>query len=168
MTTQTMRAAQDSIAVTLMSHLMNAQKTFQERHIQLLVDQNKELTGEGKGFLFKGQFWSNEKTNPSEPKHIIHKSLYAEAQQMYDDVMQARKDKLSIERHLSMLLRPCRSLQDYRDALPDAFAEFLPQLRELSRTRPEAWHLEGQAFLIERHKRIMELINYYHASRLIL
>lgn len=140
------------------------------RHqLETLLEANQGLGNSPIGFLFGGRFHSvyDKTTQAKAPKKPIHPSLITEAQDYVDAERHLQQNVARMQAGLSLLLRPCETWQDVRDALPDVVKDELPELKELSRTRPEGWTLESFPLQRMQLQITCDLLAYHIANRLL-
>jgi len=76
-------------------------------------------------------------------------------------------DKDRIRQALVLVLRDCRTVQDYRDALPNCMREFILGASALERTRPEAYTLLDNPRSYGQYIKLREKIEFYTAARML-
>lgn len=84
-----------------------------------------------------------------------------------EDVKNTEREHLRLRQGLAVLLSPCGSDQDIRDALPDVIVGFFPELNALPRFREEAWVFRDQPLKMHSHQQTVELLNFYACNQLI-
>lgn len=131
---------------------------------------NKQLAG----FLYKGKWYQTSGLpNGRYEKVPLTFTLGPEMEKYLADENHIKLERQVIGQLLSRLLSPCTTYQDMRDALPDCLAECVPSIRQLSRTREEAWPLRDviEAASYERslrqYEKLKPKIEMYAATRLI-
>lgn len=142
-------------------------KSLHERKLQL-IDQNHALGGHVLGYVFGENIWSSSLTKLHD-KHVgpIHESLMEDAEQLHEDTVAFEKEKKLLNQGLSILLAPCMSYQDVRDALPDMLKNVLQQTSHLERHRPEAWTLEGYPLRQHGYVQTKQYITMFLAHRML-
>ncbi len=137
--------------------------------LQNLIEENQALGGPNVGFLFHGEFHSNLpiRQRAAAPKQHIHASLMPAASQYVLEKRQLATDLKRIGHGLSIVLMPCKTTQDVRDALPDLVKDMVPDLKDLSRTRPEAFTIAGETFKMVDYKVTEDLIAFYVANQIL-
>lgn len=88
------------------------------------------------------------------------------------DLLVQRKKTLAHDRKrimniLGLMSRHARSLQDFRDLLPEICSSLLPELSQFQRTREEAYSIQGNERALRDYHTLRGLIEFYAASRLI-
>ena len=151
-------------------------KPDQDHHKELveeLVEKNHALGHTKSGFIYKDRFITylplkqiiHEKREPIDP------SLVDEVESLMEMENQRNKEILLLRQGLSFIIRPCKTLQDVRDSLPDAIKSILPETRNLQRTREPTWAIEGQEIQMvlhaQQYAQVSDLINVYYINRLI-
>jgi hypothetical protein len=97
----------------------------------------------------------------------LHQSLVPEMSAILTDQKMVAADRDRIKQALAMVLRHCHSFQDMRDALPNCMKDLIPEIRNLDRTRPEAYTLEDNRRSYTQYMALREKIEFYVASRLL-
>lgn len=97
-----------------------------------------------------------------------HHSLVAQADLLVQRKKTLASDRKKIMNILGLMSRHARSLQDFRDLLPEMCSSLLPELGQFSRTREEAYSLQGNDRALRDYHTLRELIEFYAVSRLIM
>lgn len=140
-----------------------------EKRVIELVNENHQYGGSPDGFLYKGVFYNKMRTN------IISKgqrgNLMPEMEPMmaqyFGDTRKIENDRTKITQMLANLLLPCKSQQDVRDALPECLVEQAANLKQLPRTREEAFTL-NTPLLQQQYNEFKSLIDIYLVTRMFL
>lgn len=135
-----------------------------------LIEENYALTGSRLGFLHQGVFHTR-----ADPKKIppiyrltIDPSLSDRATVYVEDSSEINRDVVRIWRILLSQMRPLKTIQDVRDALPEIVREFCPEeISNLSRTRPEGWHVAGQQFPTLTYEDAVNMIRFYLTNKVL-
>lgn len=96
-----------------------------------------------------------------------HASLIGQADLLVQRKKTLAHDRKRIMNILGLMSRHARSLQDFRDLLPEVCSSLLPELSQLSRTREEAYSIQGNERAMRDYHTLRGLIEFYAASRLI-
>jgi hypothetical protein len=136
---------------------------------EALLEQNHELTGNRDGFLYGGTFFSMLPDNKRRhaKKLPLHPSLWSQGEALKRGITEFLNDTQRLKQGLSIVLRDCLTLQDVRDALPNAARMVLPELTSLQRTRPVAWTLQDKPLLLDQYPQTEQLFTYYLSSRML-
>ena len=139
------------------------------RELEELIEQNYAMGMPKQGFLFGGEFHTNlpAKTIKADEKKLIHVSLKKEASYYCARKTLLNKEMVRIINGLSLVLRPCKSWQDIRDALPDPLRNELDETRSLRRLKVEAWPLQDKPLQLHQYQQTAELLLFYYTNRLI-
>lgn len=136
-----------------------------------LIYENHSLGNPHFGFLFSGNFYSCLVTSQARKiadKQPLHSSLMERGSQMHMAFQDLDKNSKIIQQGLSLVLAPCMTTQDARDALPDYLVKDTPDsIKNLSRTRPVAWTLEGYPMRQHTFKVTEDLIMFFYANRML-
>lgn len=95
-----------------------------------------------------------------------HKTLMDSFDQLAKDKAQLQMNHQKIRQGIGMLLRPCKTRQDIRDVLPDTLVN-LTDLKQLTRTREEAYSIAGSGMLKQQYDKTMELVFMYLGTKLL-
>ena len=157
------------IIPALIEQLIKEDRVRLGQQLSQLIEANTALSGSPIGFMFAGEFHSlyDKSVQAKAAKKPLHPSLMNQGNDYITELKRLKNDCIRMQSGLSLLLRPCESWQDVRDALPDAVKDELPEIRSLPRTRPEGWTLE--AFPLQRHQIqiTIDLMLFYIANRLL-
>ena len=132
----------DAIVGTLVSK----EASHQEGVLKALIRENAELGGSYHGFMFQGKFQtllSRNKHNRA-IKKAPEPSMYPAITAYMAEQKYINQETQAIKQGISLLLWPCKTDQDCRDALPEDIVRLMPTMRMLTRERPEAWSIEDK------------------------
>lgn len=134
-----------------------------------LVEKNMLLGGSPVGFLFGGEFHSlsDKGSQRYAAKKHIHPDLVSQAREYIASLKKLSQDKQRLRSGLALLLRPCKDMQDIRDALPDSMAPEIATLDTLPRTRPEGWTVAEQPLQKHQLEKTLELVTFYTINRIL-
>jgi hypothetical protein len=126
--------------------------------------QGKELDG----FLLNGIYYRpiGRKTPPPRDKPTLHYLLWDAGDSFLKDRRKTDENKQMVRQAMVNSLEPARTLQDYRDSLPECLVFALPQLQSLSRTREEGCLIEDRR-KHEQFIKALPLMEMLSVTRLI-
>jgi hypothetical protein len=133
------------------------------------LEQNYMLGGIKEGFLLEGKFHT---LLPSKQqfvieKRMLHPRLHGEVREYLAERRLIEVEAKTIQQGLSLLVKPCKSTQDLRDALPEDIVDLVPQFRSMTRQRPEAWCLEGSEFQKHQYGTVKEKLMFYITNQML-
>lgn len=114
------------------------------KQLEGLLELNAQHGGNRHGFLHNGKFYSNHnpRLHRSMEKVRISFPLIQQANEYINEVTRRDDDERVLSMAIAVLFPTGRmDYQDIRDSLPDMVRDFMPQVAELRRTRPEAFHI---------------------------
>lgn len=140
-----------------------------EREQDMLIGMNADLGNPPYGFVLGSAFITNLPRNmyKNVTKKPVHDSLLVPALNFLERRKQLDKDQRMLSQGLLSLLKPCKTLQDVRDALPNTLKQYLPEIQSLPRTREEAWTMQSCPMLKRQWNKTEDLITLYLASRML-
>lgn len=154
----------------LSSELFTAEKRRAVSIIDVIFRDNRKLMpNHGDGFSFAGDVYRPSDA-PTRGKLVytpLHISLDPRIREYMSDQAQVSQDKRLMEQTFLMLLSPCKTYQDVRDALPDCLQDALSQISSYMRERPEAYTIQGNERAMRQYEKILPRIEFYSAVRLI-
>lgn len=136
-----------------------------------VVAENAQLTGNGTGFLYQGEFITildNPKSQRLAKKYPCHPEVQEAAGRYVRQRDKMRIHRRKVEQGLMIVLRDCKSLQDMRDALPDLLRNSHEKLKDLPRTRDEAYTIAEQPLKQVAYEDTVRLVYRHLASRMLL
>jgi hypothetical protein len=156
-------------AQTLCTELTFPEVKGIEREQDMLLGMNADLGNPPHGFILGGSFITNLPTNMHKnlTKKPVHNSLLIPALNFLERRKQLDKDQRMLSQGLLSLLKPCKTLQDVRDALPNTLKQFLPEIQPLPRTREEAWTMQSSPMLKRQWEKTEDLITLFLANRML-
>lgn len=127
------------------------------------------------GFIFRGKFYmplteeGGSLTYPSrgDPKTPMHFSLCKRMEFWLKDRETIWKDEKETRQALFILLEPCKTQQEIRDALPECLVLIDEHLSKYPRTRESAYTLEENDRGRRQYEKILPKIEIYSVTRLI-
>ena len=142
--------------------------------LKALVLRNSELHGtqvvtSRYGFYYKGARFTN--FTVPQLRGITLTEVHPDCIEEVDYYIACMKDVEAghkrIKMGLAVIMNRCQSIQDLRDALPEALVSMLPNLRSLARNKPEAWVIQESPELTQEFNSVIALINHFQINRLI-
>lgn len=133
-----------------------------------LVRKNFDIGGSVMGFYFKGILISNSNLKPVDKIDPVQPDLIPEVTKYLQDESIIKSDRTRIYQGLTLLLRECGSPQDIRDALPDQLASYIEFVKDLPRTREEAYTLRSNPNDYKQYLKIRDKIFVYLVSYLFM
>jgi len=153
----------------LIEKLMRRSVSKNDEEIEKLHDKQSALTG-NTDFLVSGRFYS-QLTGAAlahARKVPAHPSIFQDAFDAHTEKLALERDELILKQGLKTLLAPCTDYQDLRDALPDTVMQFLPDIADFPRTRPEAYTLIDMPMKLHSYESTtLRVIDHYLASRML-
>lgn len=133
------------------------------------IEENYSLGGIKEGFLLEGKFHTllPPKQQFAVEKRMLHPRLHAEVREYLAECRLILTEAKTIQQGLSLLVKPCKSPQDLRDALPEDIVDLIPDLRRLTRQRPEAWCLEGSEFQKHQYSAVKDKLMFYITNQML-
>lgn len=97
----------------------------------------------------------------------LHPTVLGAMHEYLSDEKIVSSEKSFVRQAIVRVIEPCESQQDIRDALPDCLVACIPELMQLSRTRPEAYTIAHDARATRQFSKMLPDIQSYAATRLI-
>lgn len=137
--------------------------------LEELIERNYALGGPKEGFLMEGQFLTvlPSKQQFLAEKRMPHSSLHSEVREYLAECKLLDSEAKAIRQGLSLLTSYCKTSQDLRDALPEDIVELSPNLRKMTRYRPEAWCLEGKEYHLRQYALAKEKMMFYITNQML-
>jgi hypothetical protein len=155
----------DRLTTSIFSHEI---ARLTRREIEL-VRENARMGGAADGFFYRGILYSD--LDPAVRAQGEKGNLNANLHLAMDDHLRDKGvvefDRHRVRQALTLILQDTRSDQDVRDALPNALKDALPELQGLSRTRPEAYTVQGNPRAERQYQKLREKLEFYNAAKLI-
>lgn len=152
--------------------LFDGEKRRFAKMMEELTSSNDRLlnVGASTGFMFNGDFYKRN-TKAVAPmhgeRHALHADLHEPMMKYLQETAKLMLDINKINQMCFRLIKGCTSTQDIRDALPDCLISLSNEVMAFSRTRPEAWTLEGDERAQRQYQLVRPLIEFYSATRLM-
>ncbi len=157
----------------LMDKLFEADKHRLERTVTKLCERNKQLKKDGfDGFMFSGRRYYPHTghiivIDRTQAMPTLDLSLHPEMmahlrdQKAYDD------ERTVISQMLFQLLKPCKTNQDLRDALPECLVGFVPTLKGIRRQEEPAYTLRENDRAKRQYEKLLPKIEACSVGNLI-
>lgn len=157
----------------IVKRLMEADLKELDRQISVINGKNKNLS-ERKidGFLYAGRYFQPTTGNlmiagPKEAKSALHARLHQEMEDWLQQEQEVLANQRMISQTISVLLNPCKTLQDMRDALPECVVNGVPELAKLSRQNDAAYTIQNNPRALRQYEKILPQIEIYSVSKLL-
>jgi hypothetical protein len=153
----------------LIATLFEREEASLTRRIENVATRNSALGGSIDGCRHAGVVFTSLKGKKRSMGSYsrIHPTLVEEANLILEDQKILASEKAKIQQAFAIVLRDARSLQDIRDALPNAVRDIAPELSHLERTRPEAYTLADNPRSYTQYMKLRDKIEYHVASRML-
>lgn len=170
MSTSLRNSLAGEILPPMIDRLFSKTDVHLQSQLHQLIEENRTLGGPDHGFLFKGHFFTKLQGNARKTASRVpaHADLAPAATQWLREFELVEKEKLRLSSGLGMILRPCTTQQDVRDALSDTAKPFIGSAGQLSRTREPLWTVASNPLHFHQAEETLELLDYYIAQELIL
>ena len=150
--------------------LFNSEERRLEKVREQLIRSNKELypTKPHDGFTFGGKVYDPSNLVGGRRTRVsLHPRLHDDMNDYLKDYEQIWTDRHLISQILHVILKPCETVQDIRDALPNCLVDTLPELKHLHRTREEAFTVQHDARALRQFQRTLKRMEFYATARLM-
>jgi hypothetical protein len=154
--------------------IMKTMFQAEERRIQNWTDRlcraNQEFHKKCQMFFWNGRFFrmSNVVGNiPQDKRAPLHSSLCDEADHLIADTKQPDDDKAFMKQAIFVLLEPCETTQDIRDALPEYLVDLVRWETSLPRTREAGYTIQNNPRALRDYHKMLPKIQIYSTARLI-
>lgn len=155
----------------IMENLFKFEDTHHSRVVKQMVEKNAELGGPSEGFLYGGHFISvlegPARHAASTIKKKGHPDLDEEARSYLAIKKKRDRDYQKISQALGIMLRPCKTYQDLRDALPEVLVWCCDAVRGIPRIREEGWTLHDRPLIQVQFDEMEDDILYYLATKIV-
>ncbi len=145
------------------------QKRIQD-WIDKLSRKNQEAWNlpEGLGFLHNGAYYKPSWLGRGNwPKKALHSSLHDEMDAFIVDLGTLNNDSDFIGQAIFGLISNCNSMQDVRDALPECLVQLIPEWKNFSRTRDEAYTIVMNRRAYRDYQKVLPRMHVYAVAKLI-
>lgn len=141
-----------------------------EAWIDRMIAKNEEAMGKTNVhcFIYNGDFYRQSNVRGFiQYRPALEYALWPEMDKLVADQRQVENDKAFCKQALVMLLEPCGTIQEIRDALPDCVAEVMPQLQGLERRYAPLWSISGNPRAQRQVAKIMPKLEMYSVTRMM-
>lgn len=155
---------------TICAQLFVAEERRLERVKEELIRSNKELfpARPHDGFTYQGKpYFPANLTRGTRVRVPLHNNLVERADAYLRDMEQVWTDRHLISQILASVLRPCETLQDVRDALPNCLVDTVEEVKKLSRMRDEAYTIQNDPRTVRQFAKILPRMEFYSTARLL-
>lgn len=160
--------------VNICNNLLKALFEPEDRRLDLCVQSldsaNREIRKHAKwGFMHMGQvFIPNNAPYKREGSYPpLDFSLSRQGNAFLKDVAQVSNDSQAIKQMMVLLLKPCTSLQEMRDALPETLTSMVPEFRGLTRLNDVAFTIRDDVRAMRQFNKLLDKIDFYVATQFI-
>lgn len=137
-------------------------------YLDRIISKQTELTHCQPGFIYKGLTYRHSSIPRGKIEYVgLHSLLYDQMDSFLQDQLATREEIKRISQILLPLIRPCRDLQDLRDALPECLVTSFTNISGLPRTRPVAWCLDPESRHWRQFHNALPIIETYAAARFL-
>jgi len=124
------------------------------------------------GFLYGGQFYmpsgvSTVVLAAGQAKATLHFSLNSAMERWLKDRKTIQDDRDLIKQMLFLILKPCESEQDIRDALPECLVSLDPTLSQYERSNDHAYTISHDVRAMRQFEKFLPKMMLYSATRLL-
>lgn len=121
------------------------------------------------GYVYLGRYYRPSYVQGADPigVKLIHHTLAGQAEAYLRDEQLVESQKAMVRQGLVLLLEPCQSNQEMRDALPEGVVQLAPELKTLTRQRDEAWTLEDNPRGKRQFDKVRLFLDAYAMARMI-
>lgn len=138
--------------------------------IDRMIGKNEECLGKSNVhcFIYNGDFYRQSNVRGHiQYRPALDYSLWDEMDKLVADQKAVDNDRAMVRQALVMLIEPCRTAQEVRDALPDCIAETMPQLQGLERRYQPLWTIATNPRAQRQIAKIMPKLELYSVARMI-
>jgi len=149
----------DAIVETLVAKEM----AHQEGVLRSLIRENADLGGSYHGFMFQGKFRTQlpKEQHKRATKKAPEPAMYPAISAYMADMKCVEQETQAVKQGISLLLWPCKTDQDCRDALPEDIVNLIPTMQMLPRQKPEAWSIGDKPLQKLQYESIKIKILYF-------
>lgn len=123
------------------------------------------------GFLYGGILYmptgSVVTAGPNQAKTSLDLSLNSEMDTWIQDQKAIRCDQDLVKQMLFRLLKPCKSVREIRNTLPECLISLVPELNAEPRTDPAGYTLEGDERAKRQFDKLLPKIEMYSVTRFL-
>lgn len=158
-------------AKEIVDDLFRNEDVRQQKLLEQVIEKNTDLGGPPEGFLHAGHFFST-LTGPSRyaattRKVKGHPDVAEDAAYYLRVKVKRDKDYQKIHQSLGTMVRPCKTFQDLRDAIPEILVPCAAFLNGIQRTRPQGYTVIDRPLVQHQFDLMVDDILYYLANHII-
>jgi hypothetical protein len=155
----------------LIRRLFEADSKRLQKWVDKLDGENRKAheNNELLGFVYLGRYYRPSHVQGADPSgaRLLHGSLTGQAEAYLRDESMVDSHKAFVRQGLVLLLEPCTTNQEMRDALPEGVVQLAPELKTLTRQSDECWTLEDNPRAKRQFEKVRLMIDTYAMARLI-
>lgn len=171
MSDPTRRIDGGELVITIVSKLFEPEERRMLDEITQLVQQNNEVRGAADGcFMYAGKYFmarGQSQLPPSGSRPALDYSLLPRMRKHVADRNELTQDRNQIQQMLFKITKPCKTAQDFVDALPDTLHRFFAELNGIPRTRPQCWPVLNDERTMRQFANIEPKIRLYSVAALL-
>jgi hypothetical protein len=161
-----------SIIDPLTAKLFAAEERRMGNLVSKLNTRNKHLSDtKVDGFIHRGLYYIPKDAvsirGAKQSKTALHLSLIGEMESFLKERKRVEDDRKLISQVLFLLLSPCTSLQDIRNALPECLVGCVPDLVRLNRTDDAAYTIRDNPRALRQYETALLKIEIFVATQLL-
>ena len=153
----------------LVESLLKAERDRLNEVLGQILKLDQRAGNQGQAFLYGGRIFSlvplaEARKTPIKP---ISRGLYGEVDYYLSEERALNRTAQRLRQGLSVVTTKCQTKEDFRNALPDILVREIDTLRNIPRTKPEGFMLDGNPRLHEQFKATVDLALSYAARRML-
>ncbi|QEP29854.1 hypothetical protein HYP99_gp056 [Sinorhizobium phage ort11] len=141
-----------------------------EQQLETIKSEDNKLGGLWYGFTYGGEMYTH--LAPKQRRNVQFRELDPSLHPKMQDYLLTKKimdlDRIKVTQTLSAILIGCTNWQDVRDSLPEGIIEFIPQVKDLPRTREEAFNIVNNERAKRQYEKNSAIIAKYLMARYML
>jgi len=150
---------------------------FMMSKIQSLVEEIADIRWDNQlahnqsahGFTYMGKVYLSPGTPPKMASKLpLHESLHQRMETYLAAQLKLDSEKTKIRQCMQAVLRPCNTLQDARDNLPEHLVEKVYELIGYPRTREPMYALQGNDVGKKALDRMLFILDYHYIQKLFI
>lgn len=138
-----------------------------QRKVNNLCSRNHALGARSNSIVWEGQSLTPTNRLLGVMYDPPHPTLRGEAVELIAYTQSFAKDRDYIRQVFSFLVPEVSDNQDFRDSLSDIIADYIPQLKNLPRQRPEAFHIRPHPHKMRQWYAAKERLEHYIGNLLV-